>query len=119
MGIHSRNIPLTKCGPWASPSAPAPIGLFAAIVTFITPVFLDADNGIFRQIPGQFLPFRLHAMALQLIWVLTKVAGKKGYPGGSRKQLVNNRHVHAAVVTLFVAAVLGESFYIVLSIAKK
>jgi sugar porter (SP) family MFS transporter len=51
--------------------------IFAAIITLITPVFLDADNGIFKDNPWPIFAFFAFMMALQLIWVLTKVPETK------------------------------------------
>lgn len=52
--------------------------IFAAIITLITPVFLDKDNGIFRNNPWPIFAFFAFMMVLQLIWVLTKVPETKG-----------------------------------------
>jgi len=52
--------------------------VFAAIITLITPVFLDKDNGIFGQHPWPIFAFFAFMMVLQLIWVLTKVPETKG-----------------------------------------
>ncbi|AXY73608.1 sugar porter family MFS transporter [Paraflavitalea soli] len=52
--------------------------VFAAIITLITPVFLDADNGIFKDNPWPIFAFFAFMMALQLIWVLTRVPETKG-----------------------------------------
>ena len=52
--------------------------VFAAIITLITPAFLDKDNGIFRDNPWPIFGFFAFMMALQLIWVLTKVPETKG-----------------------------------------
>jgi sugar porter (SP) family MFS transporter len=52
--------------------------VFAAVITLITPVFLDADNGIFRDNPWPIFAFFAFMMLLQLIWVLTKVPETKG-----------------------------------------
>lgn len=52
--------------------------VFAAIITLITPVFLDADNGIFRDNPWPIFAFFAFMMGLQLIWVLIKVPETKG-----------------------------------------
>ena len=52
--------------------------IFAAIITLITPVFLDKDNGIFKSNPWPIFAFFAVMMALQLIWVLTKVPETKG-----------------------------------------
>ena len=52
--------------------------IFAAVITLVTPVFLDADNGIFKDNPWPIFAFFAFMMALQLIWVLTKVPETKG-----------------------------------------
>jgi MFS family permease len=52
--------------------------VFAAIITLITPIFLDKDNGIFGQHPWPIFAFFAFMMVLQLIWVLTKVPETKG-----------------------------------------
>lgn len=52
--------------------------VFAAIITLITPVFLDKDKGIFGQNPWPIFAFFALMMVLQLVWVLTKVPETKG-----------------------------------------
>ncbi|MES2775040.1 MAG: sugar porter family MFS transporter [Bacteroidota bacterium] len=52
--------------------------VFAAIITLITPVFLDKDNGIFKENPWPIFAFFAFMMLLQLIWVLFKVPETKG-----------------------------------------
>lgn len=52
--------------------------VFAAIITLITPVFLDKDKGIFGDKPWPIFAFFACMMVLQLIWVLTKVPETKG-----------------------------------------
>jgi len=52
--------------------------VFAAIITLITPVFLDADNGIFKDKPWPIFAFFAVMMIWQLLWVLTKVPETKG-----------------------------------------
>jgi hypothetical protein len=52
--------------------------VFAAIITLITPVFLDKGNGIFKDNPWPIFAFFAFMMALQLVWVLTKVPETKG-----------------------------------------
>ena len=52
--------------------------VFAALITLITPVFLDADHGIFKENPWPIFAFFAFMMGLQLIWVLTKVPETKG-----------------------------------------
>ncbi len=52
--------------------------VFAAVITLITPAFLDKDNGIFKDNPWPIFAFFAFMMALQLVWVLTKVPETKG-----------------------------------------
>jgi sugar porter (SP) family MFS transporter len=52
--------------------------IFAALITLVTPVFLDADKGIFKNNPWPIFAFFGFMMLLQLIWVLTKVPETKG-----------------------------------------
>lgn len=52
--------------------------VFAAIITLITPVFLDKDHGIFKENPWPIFAFFAFMMVMQLIWVLTKVPETKG-----------------------------------------
>jgi len=52
--------------------------IFAAIITLITPVFLDSKNGIFKDNPWPIFAFFAFMMLLQLVWVLTKVPETKG-----------------------------------------
>ena len=52
--------------------------IFAAIITLITPMFLDKDHGIFKNNPWPIFAFFAFMMVLQLIWVLTKVPETKG-----------------------------------------
>jgi sugar porter (SP) family MFS transporter len=52
--------------------------VFAALITLLTPVFLDADEGIFKDNPWPIFAFFAFMMALQLVWVLTKVPETKG-----------------------------------------
>jgi sugar porter (SP) family MFS transporter len=52
--------------------------VFAAIITLITPVFLDAEEGIFKENPWPIFAFFAFMMALQLLWVLLKVPETKG-----------------------------------------
>ena len=51
--------------------------VFAAIITLITPIFLDSKNGIFKDNPWPIFAFFAVMMVLQLIWVLTKVPETK------------------------------------------
>jgi len=52
--------------------------VFAALITLITPVFLDAQKGIFKDNPWPIFAFFAFMMAMQLVWVLTKVPETKG-----------------------------------------
>ncbi len=54
--------------------------VFAAIITLITPYFLDEQKGIFSgtKSPWPIFAFFAAMMVLQLIWVLTKVPETKG-----------------------------------------
>ncbi|MGJ7030229.1 sugar porter family MFS transporter [Niabella hirudinis] len=52
--------------------------VFAAIITLIVPVFLDAKNGIFKDNPWPIFAFFAFMMLLQLVWVLAKVPETKG-----------------------------------------
>lgn len=52
--------------------------VFAALITLVTPVFLDGENGIFKDNPWPIFAFFGFMMVLQLIWVLAKVPETKG-----------------------------------------
>lgn len=52
--------------------------VFAAIITLITPYFLDKDQGIFKDNPWPIFAFFALMMVWQLIWVLTKMPETKG-----------------------------------------
>jgi hypothetical protein len=52
--------------------------VFAAIITLIMPAFLDVKDGIFKDNPWPIFAFFAFMMALQLVWVLTKVPETKG-----------------------------------------
>ena len=52
--------------------------VFAAIITLITPYFLDAQDGIFKDNPWPIFAFFAGMMVLQLVWVLTKMPETKG-----------------------------------------
>ena len=52
--------------------------VFAAIITLITPFFLDKEQGIFKDNPWPIFAFLAFMMVLQLIWVLTKMPETKG-----------------------------------------
>ena len=50
----------------------------AALITLISPVFIDENNGILKANPWPIFAFFSFMMVLQLIWVLTKVPETKG-----------------------------------------
>jgi sugar porter (SP) family MFS transporter len=52
--------------------------VFAAIITLITPVFLDEKKGLLKDDPWIIFAFFAGMMVLQLIWVVTKVPETKG-----------------------------------------
>ena len=52
--------------------------VFAAIITLITPVFLNEKDGILKDAPWIIFAFLAGMMILQLIWVLTKMPETKG-----------------------------------------
>lgn len=52
--------------------------IFAALITLVSPVFLDAEKGILKDNPWPMFAFFAFMMALQLVWVLTKVPETKG-----------------------------------------
>lgn len=52
--------------------------VFAAIITLITPFFLDKEHGILKDNPWPIFAFLAFMMVLQLVWVLTKVPETKG-----------------------------------------
>jgi sugar porter (SP) family MFS transporter len=52
--------------------------VFAAIITLITPVFLDDKKGILKDDPWIIFAFLAGMMVLQLIWVLTRMPETKG-----------------------------------------
>jgi MFS family permease len=52
--------------------------VFAALITLITPVFLDAGDGIFKDNPWPIFAFFAGMMVLQLVWVFVKVPETKG-----------------------------------------
>jgi sugar porter (SP) family MFS transporter len=52
--------------------------VFAAIITLITPFFLDDKDGVFKDNPWPIFAFFAVMMVLQLIWVLTKMPETKG-----------------------------------------
>ena len=51
--------------------------IFAAIITQLTPLFLDDKKGIYGKHPWPIFAFFAGMMVLQLIWVLTKVPETK------------------------------------------
>jgi len=52
--------------------------VFAAVITLVTPVFLDEKNGIFKDNPWPIFGFFALMMVLQLVWVITKMPETKG-----------------------------------------
>jgi sugar porter (SP) family MFS transporter len=52
--------------------------VFAAIITLIMPVFLDANEGVLKDDPWIIFAFFAFMMTLQLIWVLTRFPETKG-----------------------------------------
>ncbi len=52
--------------------------VFAAIITLLTPIFLDEKKGILKDKPEYIFSFFCVMMVFQLIWVLTKVPETKG-----------------------------------------
>lgn len=52
--------------------------VFAALITLITPIFLDQKQGLLRDKPEYIFIFFAFMMVLQLVWVLTKVPETKG-----------------------------------------
>jgi sugar porter (SP) family MFS transporter len=52
--------------------------VFAAIITLVTPFFLDDKDGVFKDNPWPIFAFFSGMMVLQLIWVLTKMPETKG-----------------------------------------
>jgi len=52
--------------------------VFAALITLVTPVFLDSEYGIFKDNPWPIFAFFAVMMALQLVWILVKVPETKG-----------------------------------------
>lgn len=52
--------------------------VFAALITLTTPIFLDADKGIFKDNPWPIFLFFAFMMVLQLLWVLFRMPETKG-----------------------------------------
>jgi sugar porter (SP) family MFS transporter len=52
--------------------------VFAAIITLVTPVFLNEKDGLLKDEPWIIFAFLAGMMVLQLIWVLTKMPETKG-----------------------------------------
>lgn len=52
--------------------------VFAAIITLITPFFLDARDGVFADNPWPIFAFFAGMMVLQLVWVLTRMPETRG-----------------------------------------
>jgi sugar porter (SP) family MFS transporter len=52
--------------------------IFAALITLVTPYFLDGEHGVFKNNPWPIFAFFSVIMVLQLIWVLTRMPETKG-----------------------------------------
>ena len=52
--------------------------VFAALITAITPFFLDSEAGVFKDNPWPIFTFFAAFMLLQLLWVLFKMPETKG-----------------------------------------
>ncbi|MBT8222423.1 MAG: sugar porter family MFS transporter, partial [Eudoraea sp.] len=52
--------------------------VFAALITLLTPIFLDAERGIFRENPWPIFIFFAFMMVLQLLFVLFMMPETKG-----------------------------------------
>ena len=52
--------------------------VFAAIITLVTPLFLDDKKGILKDSPWIIFAFLAGMMVLQLLWTLTKMPETKG-----------------------------------------
>ncbi len=66
--------------------------VFAAIITLITPYFLDSTDGVLKDTPWVIFAFFAGMMVLQLLWVLVKVPETKGVPLEKiQKQLLNTK----------------------------
>lgn len=83
--------------------------VFAAMITLITPVFLDKDNGIFGKNPWPIFAFFAFMMVLQLIWVLTKVPETKGVSLEQlEKKLIPHDGGHTEKTDRYEGATLGD-----------
>lgn len=52
--------------------------VFAAIITLVTPFFLDANDGVFKDNPWPIFAFFAVMTLLQLVWVMAKMPETKG-----------------------------------------
>lgn len=52
--------------------------VFAALITAVTPIFLDADQGVFKDNPWPIFAFFAGFMVLQLLWVIFFMPETKG-----------------------------------------
>jgi len=52
--------------------------IFAAIITLVSPLFLDGKKGLLGENPWKIFAFFAFMMVLQLVWVVTKVPETKG-----------------------------------------
>lgn len=69
--------------------------IFAAIITLITPIFLDSENGIFKDNPWPIFIFFAGMMVLQLLFVLFMMPETKGVSLEElSKKLSNDEVVH-------------------------
>ena len=65
--------------------------VFAAVITLITPLFLDKNDGIFGENPWPIFVFFAAMMVLQLLWVVIKMPETKGVSLEElERQLVKN-----------------------------
>jgi len=68
--------------------------VFAAVITLVTPIFLDADHGIFKDNPWPIFIFFAIMMVLQLLFVLFMMPETKGISLEELgKKLSSNKHV--------------------------
>jgi len=52
--------------------------VFAAVITLVTPFFLDGKNGVFKDNPWPIFAFFAGMMVLQLVWVMIRMPETKG-----------------------------------------
>lgn len=64
--------------------------IFAALITLVTPVFLDSEDGVFRDNPWPIFAFFAVMMLLQLFWVILRMPETRGVSlEDIEKKLVN------------------------------